>query len=79
MLTACAQSQQLPALTISGTGLQTTELSAKDLADMPRLSVAIREPHWGQMQHYEGVRLSDLLAKAGALLGDKLRGREMAM
>jgi len=31
------------------------------------------------MQHYEGVRLSDLSAKAGVPLGDKLRGRAMAI
>jgi len=31
------------------------------------------------MQHYEGVRPSDLSAKAGVPLGDKLRGRAMAI
>jgi len=46
---------------------------------MPRLSLDIQEPHHGEMQHYEGVRVSDLLAKAGVALGDKLRGRGMAM
>ena len=46
---------------------------------MPRLSVDVQEPHHGEMQHYEGVRLSDLLAKVGLPLGDKLRGRAMAM
>ena len=46
---------------------------------MPRLSFDIQEPHHGEMQHYEGARLSDLLAKAGVPLGDKLRGRAMAM
>ncbi len=30
------------------------------------------------MQHYEGVRLSDLLQKAGVPLGEKLRGQGLA-
>ena len=30
------------------------------------------------MQHYQGVRLSDLLSKAGVPLGEKLRGRALA-
>jgi hypothetical protein len=29
------------------------------------------------MQNYEGVRLSDLLLKAGAPMGEKLRGQEL--
>jgi hypothetical protein len=78
LLSALAQPQQLPTLRISGTAIQSTELSAKDMAQMPRLSLDIQEPHHGEMQHYEGVRLSDLLAKAGVPLGDKLRGRAMA-
>jgi DMSO/TMAO reductase YedYZ molybdopterin-dependent catalytic subunit len=46
---------------------------------MPRLSLDLQESHYGEMQHYEGVRLSDLLAKAGVALGDKLRGRGMTV
>lgn len=79
LLSALAPAQQSPTLRISGTGIQSTELSAKDIAQMSRLSLDIEEPHHGQMQHYEGVRVSDLLAKAGVALGDKLRGRAMAM
>jgi hypothetical protein len=62
-----------------GTGFQSIELSAKDIAQMPRMSIDIQDPHHVEMQHYEGVRLSDLLAKAGVPMGDKLRGRTMAM
>jgi|SRR6202035_3083862 hypothetical protein len=79
LLSAHAPAQRSPTLRISGTGIQSTELSAKDIAQMPRLSFDIQEPHHGEMQHYEGARLSDLLAKAGVPLGDKLRGRAMAM
>ena len=45
---------------------------------MPRLKLDVREPHKGEMQHYEGVRVSDLLAKAGVTLGEKLRSRGLA-
>lgn len=78
-VSALTPTQQLATLRISGTGIQSIALSAKDIAQMPRLSLDIPEPHHGEMQHYEGVRLSDLLAKAGVPLGDKLRGRAMAM
>ena len=33
-----------------------------------------KNPQTGATRHYEGVRLSDVLARAGAPLGDKLRG-----
>lgn len=79
LVSALTPAQQLATLRISGTGIQSIELSAKDIAQMPRLSLDTPEPHHGEMQHYEGVRLSDLLAKAGVPLGDKLRGRAMAM
>lgn len=65
-------------LRISGPGITATEISAADLSAMPRLAVDVQNPHNSQAEHYEGVRLSDLLAKAGAPLGDKLRGRAMA-
>lgn len=45
---------------------------------MPRLSLDVRNPHSGTPEHYEGVRLSDLLARAGVSLGEKLRGRALA-
>lgn len=70
--------QNSPALRITGEGITRTEISAADLAQMPRLTVDVQNSHNGQMEHYEGVRISDLLAKAGAPLGDKLRGKAMA-
>jgi DMSO/TMAO reductase YedYZ molybdopterin-dependent catalytic subunit len=78
LLGALAAAQQLPTPRISGTGVQTIDLSAKDIAQMPRLSLPFRTQIMA-MQHYEGVRLSDLSAKAGVPLGDKLRGRAMAI
>jgi hypothetical protein len=71
--------QESPVLRVSGNDIQTTEMTAAMLAKMPRLSLDLRDPHSGEVQRYEGVRLSDLLAKAGVALGDKLRGRALAM
>jgi hypothetical protein len=73
-----ANAQQAPSIRVSGAGLTTTDFSTADLAQMPRLSVDVQNPHNGQTEHYQGVRMSDLLNKAGAPLGDKLRGKAMA-
>lgn len=69
---------QVAKVRISGVGLEAVELTTADLAKMPRLALDVKEPHSGEAQHYEGVRLSDLLSKAGAPLGQKLRGQAMA-
>ena len=71
--------QQRPTLQIDGTNIQPLQITSTELAKMPRLSVDVRNPHSGTAEHYEGVRVSDLLAKAGVPLGEKLRGRGLAM
>jgi hypothetical protein len=78
LVTAVSGAAQVAKIRISGAGIDALEVTAADLAKMPRLAVDIREPHTGQMQHYEGVRLSDLLQKAGVPLGEKLRGQGLA-
>jgi hypothetical protein len=70
--------QQPSKLRISGAGSQPLEITAADLAKMPRMILDVKDPHTGDAKHYVGVRLSDLLAKAGAPLGDKLRGSALA-
>ncbi len=74
---AVSGSAQVAKIRISGSGIDTAEMTAADLAKMPRLAVDVREPHTGEMQHYEGVRLSDLLLKAGVPLGQNLRGQAL--
>ena len=71
-------SQEQPALEIEGSAITTIKISLPDLSRMPRLKIDVREPHKGEMQHYEGVRVSDLLLKAGVPLGERLRGRALA-
>lgn len=76
---ACISTAQQPAkLTISGDGIQPLEFTKADLTKMPRLSLDVSDPHSGENRHYEGVRLSDLLAKAAVPLGDKLKGKALA-
>src|SRR5215467_6286351 len=75
---AILSAQQSASLRISGNGISTVEITDKDLSKMPRLTVDVTNTHNGALEHYEGVRLSDLLARAGVTLGDKLRGRSLA-
>ncbi len=69
---------QVAKVRISGMGIEPLEVTAADLAKMPRLALDVKDPHTGGAQRYEGVRLSDLLSKAGVPLGDKLRGKGLA-
>ena len=77
LLVSGAEAQQKQ-ITISGTGIKPIEITAEDLAKMPRLSVDVSDAHSGKPQHYEGVRLSNLLAKVSVPLGESLRGRALA-
>jgi DMSO/TMAO reductase YedYZ molybdopterin-dependent catalytic subunit len=81
-----AQSQALPAaaaassasqLTISGDVEKPLMLSISDLDAMPQKTYAA-SPRDGKLQTYQGVLLSDLLNRAGAVQGGKLRGAAMA-
>jgi len=74
---AISSSAQVAKIRISGSGIEPVELTLADLAKMPRMGIDVREPHIGEMQHYEGGRLSDLLQKAGVRLGEKLRGQAL--
>lgn len=62
-----------PLLTISGLGATTT-LTTEEFAALPRVEVKLAEMHGKQEKLYSGVAVRDLLLKAGAPLGDKLRG-----
>ncbi len=52
-------------------------LLAQDLASMPRQSVPVEEED-GTKVTYEGVLLRDVLSRAGAATGNKLRGKALA-
>jgi hypothetical protein len=54
------------------------QLTTAELKDLPRSNVMLHNSHSDAEESYSGVRLSDLLAKIGAPLGDDLRGRSLA-
>jgi hypothetical protein len=66
-----------PSTTLKVTGLdgKETTYSVADLKAMPHKTVAVYNEHAKTNESYSGVALSDLLAKAGAPTGEKLRGK----
>lgn len=78
LCTVAVQGQQPGKLLVRGAGLQTVTFTAADFEKLPRLSVEVHNSHSGQTERYEGVRLSELLEKAGVPLGDKLKGSALA-
>jgi DMSO/TMAO reductase YedYZ molybdopterin-dependent catalytic subunit len=64
-------------LTVSGDIAAPLMLKAEDLAAMPREKVTIPDQDGTQVE-YEGVPLREILKKAGAPLGNQLRGKALA-
>jgi hypothetical protein len=69
-----ALSQQLQLIGLNG---KAAAITGADLKAMPRHSVIITNAHTKAEEKYEGVLLSDLLAKVDAPMGEKLRGETM--
>jgi DMSO/TMAO reductase YedYZ molybdopterin-dependent catalytic subunit len=83
VLTAWAQDPKASApaapravLTVGGEVEHPLRLSAEDLASLPRQSVRARD-HKGVEATFEGVAVVEILTKAGARVGDRLRGGAM--
>ncbi len=53
-------------------------LTAADLKGLPRKTVRVENEHAQKAEVYEGVLVQDILKKAGATMGAKLRGPAMA-
>ena len=62
-----------PRLTIVYDG-QTTSFAAAEISMLPHQDVSAFDAHEKQTHVYSGVPVRDLLAKAGILFGEKLRG-----
>jgi|SRR5579872_307339 len=62
---------------ITGAVERPLNLQISDLEKMPQVSVAVKD-HDGNLTTYEGVELAELLKAAGAPIGEKLRGANMA-
>ncbi|HWB86996.1 MAG TPA: molybdopterin-dependent oxidoreductase [Bryobacteraceae bacterium] len=77
----CAQTpdpQPAPAtLTITGDLPSSLVLKAEDLSKMPRETVSVQDQD-GTKVDYEGVLLLEVLKRAGAPLGNQLRGKALA-
>jgi DMSO/TMAO reductase YedYZ molybdopterin-dependent catalytic subunit len=75
--TAAATASAASQLSISGDVEKPLTLSLSDLDAMPQKTYAA-SPRDGKPQSYQGVLLSELLNRAGAAQGSKLRGGAMA-
>ena len=62
-------------LKVTGLDGKETTYSAADLKAMPHKTVAVYNEHAKTNESYSGVPLTELLAKAGAPTGEKLRGK----
>ena len=70
--------QPAPAtLTVTGDIAAPLALKAEDLAKMPRETVSLAEQD-GTKIEYEGVPLREILKRAGAPLGNQLRGKALS-
>src|ERR1700682_5840167 len=54
------------------------QLTVTEIHDLPHVEITATDGHSGQKIAFRGVLLSELLGRAGAALGDKLRGKELA-
>jgi hypothetical protein len=72
---AAAQSQPAP-LMLEGRDGKTASLALPELKVMPRHTVKVKNPKTKAKERYEGVLLSDLLAKVAAPSGKTLHGAE---
>lgn len=75
----CAQTTAAVAeLRIGGDVPTPLVLTVADLKKMPRKTLSVANPHNKKTETYEGVLLEELLNRAGAPQGEKLRGPLMA-
>jgi hypothetical protein len=74
-LTATSSTSLLaqPVLTVSSLTTNFT-VTAAQFAALPHTNLTVTDPHEQKEHQYSAVPVSDLLAQAGAPLGDKLRG-----
>ena len=74
LFTGLVTSARAQSLKVSNAGT-TVELTADQIAAMPHQSVDAYDAHEKQTHHYTGVLARDILAKAGVVFGEKLRGK----
>src|SRR5882672_5552853 len=82
LLLACAlrsAAESAPALTVRNQDAAPLTFTAADLAALPRQEMKIANPHDKTEHLYAGVAVRELLARAGAPLGEKLRGAALQL
>jgi DMSO/TMAO reductase YedYZ molybdopterin-dependent catalytic subunit len=72
----CSAQEAPPSVQVTGAVKQPLTLTAEDLAKMPRATA--RTTNNGVETVYEGVRLHEVLKKAGVPQGSELRGKALA-
>ena len=77
VLCQTAPQESTAGLAITGDVATPLQLTAGDLAKMPRQTVTVQDESGAAIQ-YEGVLLRDVLSRAGAPLGKELRGKALA-
>jgi len=73
-----AQAGGAPTLHVGGAVQTPLTLTVADLKKMPRKTLTVTNPHSQKKETYEGVALEEILRKAGAPNGEKMRGPAMA-
>jgi DMSO/TMAO reductase YedYZ molybdopterin-dependent catalytic subunit len=73
-----AQVGGAPTLHVGGAVQTPLTLTVADLKQMPRKTLTVTNPHSQKKETYEGVALEEILRKAGAPNGEKMRGPAMA-
>ncbi len=76
-LPQAATSAEPGKLAITGAVERPLNLQISDLEKMPQVSVEVKD-HDGNLTTYQGVPVSELLKSAGASIGEKLKGANMA-
>jgi hypothetical protein len=66
-------------LTVTGVDGKATTYSAAELKAMPHKTVNVFNEHAKANESYAGVPLTELLARAGAPTGEKLRGKSFLL
>jgi len=78
MIARFARAGSTPLLEVSGAVHSQLTLGATDLAALTRAKVSVGDEH-GTRAVYEGVPAREILRRAGAPLGNELRGPNMTM
>jgi DMSO/TMAO reductase YedYZ molybdopterin-dependent catalytic subunit len=77
VLAQTAASADPASVTIGGSVERPLQLHMADLEKMPHVRIDVKD-HDGSAATYEGVLLAELLKSAGAAMGEKMRGGNMA-